>query len=395
MFKQLAAATALFAAMVAAVHGKAYESSHGTLEAIHPQLAVLSGVVKAEQQVRVTTPSGIVTGVCCYSSPKQGLSLVMIRGRLEYTRYHESDESQSAAKYASLLQRSNQATGVDLFSKVFSTVPSASDGPHPAVKQVRHPDGPGSYLTGSCTLIALHPTRDLAVWASAGHVFGGSGLAQVMLGRYYVEGPFVRQPGTDNALVFTRKPPGIAPMPVWTGDVAVGMPVWGEGYGHNRFGRTRGLVRSTRWENENEYDLPSIQGDSGGVVYTMFEGLPFWCGAISTSNYDEPNGYRFTHTPKLKSFRQWMTSHAFPLGQCNVVLKHDPSGLVICEDYKAGYACQRVGSCQPIRNALRNVFGGRQQPAPWNPRSQPQGIPQDFGQRIQPLPFDQQQGQYG
>lgn len=269
--------------------------------------------------------------------------------------------------------------------------PLAAQAQHPLVGQV----GCGS-SRGSGVVIAHDTQLQISVVITAHHVVRNSGELWFIVngsGPRYPGRAIRKHPQADVAifLISSKGISHLTPLPIWPRRLTRGQEVWGEGYGGLKFGRTRGYVENDFTGAATQFSLPSIPGDSGGVVLTLDEyKVPYLAGVISGSNWPEAGGPTFTVAPRAASIRQWLQTVDFRVKQSNAT-------IVTLECAVEPTGCLRIG--QRIRQALR----GRNWPQPYNcpqgrcPQPQvpqfEQPIPQE--DPIYPQPAPQPQPQQG
>lgn len=237
---------------------------------------------------------------------------------------------------------------------------------HPAVGMV----GRGN-SRGSGALIAVHPDANAALVITAHHVVDGGGeyWFQPSGSSKRFKGAQIRKhPQADVSVFLIAKTPEIdarETLCIWPGDIYNGMPVWGEGYGGMNFGRTKGQVLGRFVGTDARFSLPSIPGDSGGIVITVDKTRkPYLMGIISGSNWADRGGPTWTAAPWAGPIRQWLDTLVFTVAptpgargvraECSV----NPTGCVVL-------------------GRLRRALGGRRwaQPYQINPQgSCPGGV---------------------
>lgn len=248
--------------------------------------------------------------------------------------------------------------------------PLVASAQHPLVGQV----GCGS-SRGSGVIVGHDTELGISVVMTAWHVVrDGGDLWFAPNGNSQRKGIAVKKHPTADVAVFLVPCEGIShltPLPIWPGTLTKGQEVWGEGYGGLKFGRTRGYVEKDFAGADTQFSLPSIPGDSGGIVLTLDDaGVPYLAGIISASNWAEANGPTFTVAPRASVIRSWLDSLDFR------VRPRGSGEVATVECYVEPTGCLRIG--QRIRQALR----GRNWPQPYNcPNGQcplPQGNQQEF-----------------
>lgn len=226
---------------------------------------------------------------------------------------------------------------------------------HPAVVLVRQEDGNG-HAQGSGTIIAHHQDDNLALVLTAKHVVKGMGSVEIQTtdGQRYPVAAVRSQPDADVALLAVRGVPRtIQPIKLWPQKIQIGMPVWGEGYGSGRFGRTKGRITKFYNGPTFECDLPSIPGDSGGAILTVDQTkTPYVVGVISASNWVN-NETGQTQTPTETAAESivwvidWMPEIKWGLSECSF----QPTGILFRRilagrSYAQPYASPQ-GQCLP------------------------------------------------
>lgn len=267
---------------------------------------------------------------------------------------------------------------------------------HPAVWKVnRKAIGNGTF-EGSCTLVVNDNRQNVSIWITAAHVLSigeATGLPHITNGQMTLPAEFsvCKNDNLDIAILVSGYVEGGIPMAVWTGDVTPGMDVWGEGYGGNRFGRTRGRVEPSNFTHAEEYSLPSIPGDSGGVIYLIYQGHPFWLGPISGGNYVKPWEPQWTIACKLPLAKEWLFKNYFQskrLGQLSLGLQ--PNGFVTVQINQPTKVNPTFFQTRlPI---IERLLGGRNHAAPWSNQCIPgqgncfpqQQYQQPYGQGLMP-----------
>lgn len=247
---------------------------------------------------------------------------------------------------------------------------------HPAVVLVRQEDGNG-HAQGSGTIIAHHQDDHLALVLTAKHVVKGMGSVEIQTtdGQRYPVAAVRSQPDADVALLAVRGVPRtIPPIKLWPQKIQIGMPVWGEGYGSGRFGRTKGRITKFYNGPTFECDLPSIPGDSGGAILTVDQTrTPYVVGVISASNWVN-NETGQTQTPTETAAESivwvidWMPEIKWGLSECTF----QPTGILFRRilagrSYAQPYASPQ-GQCLPCQPQQQY------QPSP-QPYAQPELVP--------------------
>lgn len=171
------------------------------------------------------------------------------------------------------------------------------------VVQAYRTSNSSSWNSGTITLIAK---GEYAYWLTASHIFyDGSGN--------YLPVAYIKVPGkgtysakvvkisssTDLALLRTSPKGTPDPLRIWTGNLASSMVCYSEGYASRvGFGRRQGKPqtnnRMARWS------LPSLPGDSGGCIYTIYNNKRYLVGVTSGSNWPE--------------YRNWSTDDGYTIG---------------------------------------------------------------------------------
>lgn len=232
--------------------------------------------------------------------------------------------------------------------------------PHPAIGLV----GCGS-SRGSGTMIARSDELGYAVVITARHVVSEAGPTWFQphgdKQRYKAVRKY-RHPNSDVA-IFTVVSTGTslqtrAPMLLWTGKVQPGMPVWAEAYGGGRAvaGRLHGQVEGMFGGGDIRVSLPSIPGDSGGCVFTVYKKRPYLVGVVSGSNWPERGGPTWSAVPSVQPIRSWLTGLTLPF--------ESSTGTHAVTPTLAPTGCLQLG----VR--IRGTLGGRRFVRPYQ---QPQG----------------------
>lgn len=275
----------------------------------------------------------------------------------------------------------------------FALAPIYASAQHPLVGQV----GCGS-SRGSGVVIAHNTEMQVSVVITAYHVVrDGGDLWFAVNGRQprYPGRVIKKHPSADVAvfLISCKGIEHLTPLPIWPRQLQRNQEVWGEGYGGLKFGRTRGYVVSDFQGASTQFSLPSIPGDSGGVVLTLDERkVPYLAGVISASNWNEPSGPTFTVAPRAASIRQWLQTVDFRLRN------RGANDVVTLECAVEPTGCLRIG------HRIRQVLRGRNWPQPYScpqgqcptpqspPMYEPQ-IPDELGPQpqIQPPQIQPQQ----
>jgi hypothetical protein len=260
---------------------------------------------------------------------------------------------------------------------------------HPAVGLVRQQDGNG-HAQGSGTIIAHHQTDPWSIVLTARHVVETQAPATFEIGgRKYPVVDIKRHPlpECDAAVVVVNGIPKTTPViPAWPDKIRVGMPVWGEGYGSSEFGRTKGTVSGTFGVADFQCDLPSIPGDSGGVVLTVDEQRrPYVLGVISGSNWPDPGGPTWTAAVSIVWIRDWISQIKWSTSVCDAL----PSGGFLFRRILQGRQhpepySQQQSYCPPCNPQMQ-----QQQPQYQIPDAQPEFVPTP--PQLQPIPQPQPQ----
>ena len=207
----------------------------------------------------------------------------------------------------------------------------------------------GAASSGTATAIAK---GQYGYWLTADHVTGSAPFISIHRpdGRRWAGRVVARDGQHDLALVQTSVLEMPEPIRVWTAAIDPERWYHAEGFAGAKFsgfGRRKGRF-GRAMSRMIQFLLPSIPGDSGGCMYTVYGGKRYQCSVTSGSNWPEyrsinSDGYTFGASPRdIRSFLK-----------------------------SAGLTVERSGQVSCLRQAL----GGRFHPDPLQQQYQQQVIP--------------------
>lgn len=221
--------------------------------------------------------------------------------------------------------------------------------------QASHPHGGAS--AGSCSLIAKSSTH--AYWITADHVINGPRGVVVLSrpGKKDLQGTVIAQRRSpDLALIRTSSYTVTkSPFPIWPYKLA-DRDFWAEGFADasfKGFGRRKGRLLSVN-NDMARWSLPSIPGESGGVIFCLLGKTKYLCGVTSASDWPRnPRGTLsgFTVGGHSYQIRAFLKSLGMELRSDGYIVVPEQTGL------------------------FRRVLGGRRHSDPCPdclPREQPQ-----------------------
>ncbi len=234
---------------------------------------------------------------------------------------------------------------------------------------------------GSGVIVANDAETQTVLVMTARHVIEGNGRIWCNppgTGKRFYATSVQRNPDYDVA-IFAVPRAGLEdrqPMQLWTGELKPGTPVYSEGFGNvkgwstqaignplwvkngHAFARLRGSVLPSSYVNPGimQFDLPSIPGDSGSPIFTVYQGQPFLVGITSTSNWENAHGVRQVPTrtvaPHVGPIRQWIATLGWRVRRAGSQ----------AQQYTYGTELNAAGC---IVFGRRTIFG-RSHPAPYN-----------------------------